>query len=121
VAIATEARDQGRKRKMSPTAQPSSATNMETENVVKLLMEEKMATIRSALGRRRSKRKVLVHPPEDLRYQPFAGLPREERKILSDAKLCSSFSLASSSLFHSSACGALCLDQALQFQTDHLA
>jgi hypothetical protein len=88
--------------------------------VVKLLKDEELATIRSALGRRRSKRKVLVHPPEDLLQQPFAGLPGDENKLRSDAKRSSSFSCASS-LFHSRACGALCLDQAFLSRTDHLA
>ena len=37
VEIAKEARDHGRKRKMSPSTQPSSSTAKETEGVVKLV------------------------------------------------------------------------------------
>ncbi len=37
VAIAAEARDQGRKRKMSPITHSSKSTNKETEDMVKLL------------------------------------------------------------------------------------
>jgi hypothetical protein len=99
VAIAADARDQGRTRKMSPITQHSTTTNKENENVVKLVNEQQEATIRSALGRRRSKRKVAVRELQDLPIQPFAGCNNStgftastsstEGKLLSDAKLCS--------------------------------
>ena len=67
VEIAKEARDHGRKRKMSPSTQPSSSTAKETEGVVKLVEEEEeeedLATVRSGLGRRRSKRENLTSGP----------------------------------------------------------
>jgi hypothetical protein len=94
VAIAAEARDQGRKRKMSPITHTSTITNKETKDVVKLLEDKELATIRSALGRRRSKRKVLEHPHEEVLQQPFAGFPGDQRRVLSDAKLRSSLSLS---------------------------
>jgi hypothetical protein len=42
VAIATGARDHGRKRKMSPITQPNSSTTTENENAVKLLVEQEV-------------------------------------------------------------------------------
>ena len=84
VAIAAEARDQGRKRKMSPITRSSKEMEKETENVVKLLLEQEEATIRSTLGRRRSKRKVLVPQPQDLPQEPFAGYSKKIRKNDSD-------------------------------------
>ena len=97
--------------------------------MVKLLEDKELATIRSALGRRRSKRKVLEHPHEEVLQQPFAGFPGDQRRVPSDAKLRSSLSLLSASFCSSSlshrvvvcASDARILDQALQPQTDHLA
>jgi hypothetical protein len=129
VAIAADARDQGRKRKMSPITQHSTTTNKENENVVKLVNEQKEATIRSALGRRRSKRKVLVRQLHDLPIQPFAGLTTStsstEGKLLSDAKLCSCCLSLEDSASHRvvvlCASDARVFDQAKQVRIDHLA
>ena len=60
VGIAKGARDHGRTRKMSPSTQPSSSTAKEAEGVVKPVEEEDLATVRSALGRRGSKREDLA-------------------------------------------------------------
>ena len=87
--------------------------------MVKLVMEQKEATIRSTPGRRSSKRKVVVPQPQDLPYQPIAGFSTIRRKTPSDAKL-SCFSCAYS-LSHRCAFDARCLDQALLASTDHLA
>jgi hypothetical protein len=138
VAIANEARDHGRKRRMSPTTQTSPTTNKENENVVKLVEEHEEATIRSALGRRRSKRKVFVPQLQDLPIKPFAGstisTSSTERLMLSDAKLCSCSPLQEYSLSHRVVVCATCysrtlvcapcsrsLDQAKLATTDHLA
>ena len=135
VAIAADARDQGRKRKMSPITQPSTTTNKENENVVKLVNEQKEATIRSALGRRRSKRKVAVRELQDLPIHPFAGIANStgftistsstEGKLLSDAKLCSCCLSLEYSASHRvvvlCASDARVFDQAKQVRIDHLA
>ena len=93
--------------------------NKETENVVKLLVDQEVATIRSTLGRRRSTRKVLVPELLEPPYQPFAGSGKIKRTSDSDA-LVSSFSCASS-LSHLCACIARCLDQVKFASSDHLA
>ena len=48
---------------MSPSTQPSSSTAKETACVAKLVEEQDVATVRSALGRRRSKREGLASGP----------------------------------------------------------
>jgi hypothetical protein len=76
--VAREARDQGRKRRMSPTASTTTTTTSTTTTTttkepkcsntakekkaetVKLVAEQEEATVRSALGRRRSSKESLV-------------------------------------------------------------
>ena len=126
VAIAAEARDQGRTRKMSPITHSNKTTHKETQDTVKLLEDKELATFRSTLGRRRSKRKVLEHPREELLHQPFAGLCGDKMRVPSGAKLRSSlslarFSCASCSSSESCARVARCFTQAFSAQSDHLA
>ena len=49
---------------MSPTTTPSKSAK-ETDEVVKLVTEQGVATVRSTLGRRRSKREALVPGPSE--------------------------------------------------------
>ena len=90
VEIAKEARDHGRKRKMSPSTQPSSSTAKETEGVVKLVEEEEdLATVRSALGRRRSKREGLASGPLQLHSEnPDVNLKSETAGLASVVDAC---------------------------------
>ncbi len=105
VAIANEARDQGRKRNMSPTAHPNNGATKETKDAVKLLVEQDEATFHSTLGRRRSTRKVLVPELLEPPSKPFAGSVKTSEKIKRKASreaAPSSFSCAyPASQFHS--------------------
>jgi hypothetical protein len=125
VAIANEARNQGRKRKMSPITQTSNAIAKEAEDAVKLLVEQEEATFHSTLGRRRSTRKVLVPELLEPPSKPFAGSVQtsEELKIKTPREAApSSLSCAySTSQFPSCACVARCLDQVKFASSDRLA
>jgi hypothetical protein len=124
VAIATEARDHGRKRKMSPITQPSSQNTKENEdnkNVVNFVADQDEAMVRSALDRRRSKRKVLGPQLQELpNGEPFAGYEEYPRKIAVTPNV-GLLSLCASSLRFTRALDARCLDQALFASADHLA
>jgi len=119
VAIATEARDHGRKRKMSPNTQPSSEAKEENtngEDVVKFVADQDEATVRSALGRRRSKRTVLGPQPQELQMvEPFAGYEELPGKIAVTPNV-GLLSLCASSSSHVCASYARCLDQAFPCQ-----
>ena len=95
VEIAREARDHGRKRRMSPSTQPSEdSAEKETEGVVQLVEEQDVATVRSTLGRRRSKREGPVPQPPELHVK------NPEVKLTSETVIVDSVVDARLSLLH---------------------
>ena len=89
--IARQARDHGRLRRMSPSAMPSNGSTKETEDVVKLVTEQDVATVRSTLGRWRSKREALVPGPPELHLKDPEVNVKSETVIVDtvgDACLC---------------------------------
>ena len=146
--ISREARDQGRKRKMSPTAMPSGngrpkETAKDEVNLVKNAEEEttgKEATSRSTLGRRRSGKKS-PSPGEDSyngsHWRSPTGLRMENSNIggsegyadhvdirCNDRGMYTSEPISVSSFVSvcdSRACDLHRLDQASSTRSDHLA
>ena len=79
---------------MSPTKQPSSSAAKETAEVVKLVVEQEVATVRSTLGRRMSKKEVLVRQHLEPQLGDLKNLKRNLPSDVSHACLSSVASLS---------------------------
>ena len=104
---------------MSPITQPSSQAtkeNANNEDVVTFVADQDEATVRSALGRRRSKRKVLGPQLQELQIgEPFAGYEESVRKLAVTPNV-GLLSLCASSSSYVCASYSRCLDQAFPRQ-----